>query len=78
MQDFYVIAEIDRLSRKLFRNEITEEEFRKQALPLCENEFKIIETKMKNKVEEIIKDKCIRDERISINDKYVKSFLRAV
>ena len=75
MQDFYVIAEIDRLSRKLFRNEITEEEFRKQTLPLCENEFKIIETKMKNKVEEIINDKRIRDERILLGDKYVKSFL---
>lgn len=73
MTAYEKVSKITELSKLLFANKITDDEFRKLAIPLCDDEMEIVKQKMESKVEEIINDKRFRDRYLeSLNIKKVK------
>lgn len=61
MTSFEKVSKITELSKLLYANKITDDEFRKLAIPMCDDEMEIVKQKMESKVEEIINDKRSRD-----------------
>ncbi len=61
MTTYEKVSKLTELSKLLYGNKITDDEFRKMAIPLCDDELGIVKQKMESKVEEIINDKRSRD-----------------